>query len=120
MKKNVSSSKTIKYSTDSYYTGQVKNNKPHGKGKYKFNGETYIGGFQNGQYHGKGKWFGWNDEVSIVKYNKGKLEKSRIIKKGKKTINAFIKRIGIAELVVLTIILGIIYLFYSLTIYILT
>ena len=44
MKKKRSSSKTIKYTTDRYYIGQVKNGKPHGKGKYKYAlGDLYDG-----------------------------------------------------------------------------
>lgn len=45
---------TIKY-LGGLYTGEIKNNKPHGKGYIIWeHGSTYDGEWKNGKFHGKG------------------------------------------------------------------
>ena len=40
---------TIKYPNGDEYKGDVKNGKPHGKGKYISDGDTFEGNFANGE-----------------------------------------------------------------------
>lgn len=82
--------------TNGYYVGEVKNNKPHGKGTYKLysgdryegewvnglkegygkyyfkNGDRYEGGFKNGNRHGKGTYYYSNGQVLVGEWKDGK------------------------------------------------
>lgn len=50
------STSEIVFKNGDLYEGQVLNEQPHGKGKYKFsNGSHYQGEFKNGKFHGQGR-----------------------------------------------------------------
>ena len=112
MKKKASSQKVKKFGTNKYI-GQLKNGQPHGKGKFIGGNGTYVGQFKDGKYHGKGKWISWTGEESIVTSNNGKMTTEKIIKPRIYGTS----KLGLGDFIWWGILLGFIYLFYSITIY---
>ncbi len=69
--------KTINFPNEVKYFGEVKNGKPHGKGKltYPDNGGKYEGQWKNGKYHGKGKLnYGGKQGEYIGEFKNGKCD----------------------------------------------
>jgi hypothetical protein len=77
-----SQNKTIKYDVG-VYTGQLKNNKPEGKGIMKYeNGEIYSGYWKNGVREGKGTLKSPDDSVNAGSYYVGDWRKDAKTGKG--------------------------------------
>ena len=54
----------IEYDDGSWYEGECKNGKPHGKGTYVYsNGDRYVGEFQEGLRHGNCVYYCWSGEI---------------------------------------------------------
>jgi hypothetical protein len=63
----------ITYSSDDYYEGTWKDNKPNGPGIYVWkSGARYAGNFKNGNPHGQGKKTYYNGGVYTGRWKEGK------------------------------------------------
>ena len=59
-------SSEIVFKNGDRYEGQVQNEKPHGKGKYRFSNEShYQGDFEKGKFHGQGKLVDSFNEIKV-------------------------------------------------------
>ena len=65
------------------YTGDLKNEQPHGKGTMTFGSHKYVGQFKDGKIHGKGKSIDVWGGIKLCTYKNGKQINEKIIKKGK-------------------------------------
>ncbi len=92
------------------YTGDLKNGQPHGKGTLTFGSHKYVGQFKDGKIHGKGKSIDVWGGVKLCTYKNGKLINEKIIKKAKPP-----PWVSLTNIIFYLILLGFIYLFYSIT-----
>ena len=72
------------------YTGQVKNDKPHGRGKMRNNqGSSYNGCFKDGKFSGKGvlKQLGYTDFEYVGNFENNEYSGYGVLKEGKERVS---------------------------------
>lgn len=86
----VSSSSTVKLELDQgqlVYNGQVKNQRPEGKGVLEYaNGDRYEGEFKNGAFHGQGTFRSHTGWVYTGEFKKGQADGKGVLQTETKAV----------------------------------